>query len=125
MSAYSNNVGVRKLFKSKVQQHRFNAPYQTGMNYRWPTRAYSTEHVVSHNDIVILGTDGLFDNLFEEDIIDIVRQHIDWDRKEEGGVTKEEQLTLRNPRLLSKQLSAMAEAKGYDPNYMSPFSVEA
>ena len=43
----------------------------------------------------------------------------------DGGVTQEEHLTLRNPKLLSKQLAAMAECKGYDPNYNSPFAVEA
>ena len=49
-----------------------------------------------------MASDGLFDNLFDEDIIEIVRQHIEYDRMPEGGITEEAKLTLRDPILLSK-----------------------
>jgi protein phosphatase PTC7 len=60
---------IEKVFRSATQQHRFNAPYQTGTEKAWPTRAFSTEHIVQNDDIVVMGSDGIFDNLFDEDII--------------------------------------------------------
>lgn len=73
MSAASNQADVRIVFKSETQQHRFNAPYQTGSHHVWPTRAYSTTHVVAHNDIVVMASDGLFDNLYPEDISKLIK----------------------------------------------------
>ena len=37
---------IEKLFRSATQQHRFNAPYQTGTEKTWPTRAFSTSHSI-------------------------------------------------------------------------------
>ena len=34
------------MFKSETQQHRFNAPYQTGTDKTWPTRAKSLSHEI-------------------------------------------------------------------------------
>lgn len=63
------NVQFEKVFRSATQQSRFNAPFQTGTDKRWPTKAYSTSHAIENNDIIIMGSDGVFDNLFDDDII--------------------------------------------------------
>lgn len=65
---------VEKLFRSKTQQTRFNAPYQTGTDKVWPTKAFSTTHQIEDKDIVVMGSDGIFDNLFDEDIMNCLNQ---------------------------------------------------
>ncbi|GJQ08676.1 hypothetical protein GpartN1_g467.t1 [Galdieria partita] len=57
------------IFKTVEQQHYFNCPYQLG------TDSNDTLHMgqkidipLRVGDILVLGTDGLFDNLFDEDI---------------------------------------------------------
>lgn len=53
------------VFQSKSQQRRFNFPMQLGWNLNGdnPNVAVNASHDVSHDDIVIVGTDGLLDNL--------------------------------------------------------------
>ena len=65
----SSTPGVTKLFRSVEAQHYFNCPFQTGWRYSPPKRAKENSHAVRHNDIVVLATDGVTDNLFDEEII--------------------------------------------------------
>ncbi|KAI8367984.1 phosphatase 2C-like domain-containing protein [Choanephora cucurbitarum] len=66
------------IFRSEEQQHAFNFPYQLGIQSRdQPSHAQSFTIKVQKNDIVIMGTDGLYDNLFDRDILDLVRAHVD------------------------------------------------
>ena len=53
------------VFQSKSQQRRFNFPYQLGweQNGDHPESALNLSHDVKHQDIVVLGTDGVLDNL--------------------------------------------------------------
>lgn len=53
------------VFQSKSQQRRFNFPMQLGWNLNGdnPMVAANSSHEVKHDDIVILGTDGLLDNI--------------------------------------------------------------
>jgi len=37
-----------------------------------PEKADAQLHNVDHNDILIVGTDGLFDNLFDDKIIELI-----------------------------------------------------
>lgn len=65
------------VFRSKEQQHSFNFPYQLGglTSKSQDTPAHSDQETiqVKHNDLVILGTDGLWDNLYDEQILECVR----------------------------------------------------
>ena len=72
-----------------------------------------------------MASDGLFDNLYPEDISQLIKTHINYETTASGGIQSNEDLQLRDPKLLSKQLAYAAEYKGYDPEYISPFSVEA
>ena len=36
---------------------------------RLTSYAKVTEHEISHNDIVVMGSDGVFDNLFDDQIV--------------------------------------------------------
>jgi len=53
------------VFRSKEQTHGFNFPFQIGTSGDSPEKAESQLHNVDHNDILVVGTDGLFDNLFD------------------------------------------------------------
>jgi len=67
----SNDEGkavLDKVFRSKEQQRRFNHPYQCGTNCDPPLDAYDTQHQMKKSDIVVMGSDGLFDNVFDEDM---------------------------------------------------------
>ena len=55
-------------------QHVFNHPFQLGYkrNGDDPSLSDINEHAIRDGDIIILGTDGCFDNMFDEDILKIV-----------------------------------------------------
>ncbi|RKP17315.1 protein serine/threonine phosphatase 2C [Rozella allomycis CSF55] len=68
------------IFKSKEQQHFFNAPYQFSIypsNMRvTPGSILNTaddaavmDGELQHGDIIILASDGLFDNMFQDEIV--------------------------------------------------------
>ena len=64
------------MYRSKEQQHQFNFPYQVGTSGDDPAKAEDLIHDVEHNDIIILASDGLWDNLFDEMIVKCVRPFI-------------------------------------------------
>ncbi|KAI7865772.1 phosphatase 2C-like domain-containing protein [Spinellus fusiger] len=65
------------VFRSEEQQHSFNYPYQLGTRSRdRPHHAQPFNVKTEKGDIIIMGTDGLFDNLFDRDILDIVKKHV-------------------------------------------------
>lgn len=53
------------FFESNAQQRGFNFPYQLGWgkNGDQPAVAVELTHQVMNEDIIVMGTDGLFDNL--------------------------------------------------------------
>ena len=68
---YNNKdeIVLTKAFRSEEQQYRFNFPYQCGTGCELPHKAFDNEHEVAPGrDFVIMGTDGLFDNLYDRDI---------------------------------------------------------
>ena len=85
-------------FRSQIQQHAFNTPYQMSkvpakMKAQYqifgggaqhfsetPKQADVTRHVVRHGDVVVFATDGVWDNLSAQDTLGIVTRVM-----EEGG----------------------------------------
>lgn len=60
------------IYRTLEQVHSFNFPFQLGTGSKdSPADAFYDEISIQEGDIVILGTDGLFDNVFDEDIIGI------------------------------------------------------
>ncbi|KAG5555800.1 hypothetical protein RHGRI_006443 [Rhododendron griersonianum] len=70
--------GRKTVYKSPVQHWGFNCPFQLG-NWRSnnPSMAEELKVAVKPGDIVVAGTDGLFDNLYESKIEELVSQGID------------------------------------------------
>ena len=72
-SGYALIQNGKLTYKSKEQQHSFNFPYQVGTHGDNPMKAEKEEHRnIKENDIVILGTDGLWDNLYEKTLLDMI-----------------------------------------------------
>lgn len=100
-------------FESKSQQKGFNFPFQLGWNGNGdrPEVALTFEHKVNNGDIVVVGTDGLFDNMKNEDLADIVNEHL-----------KKEKFSAKN---ISEKIAKRAFELSLDTTHASPFSLEA
>jgi len=67
------------IFSSTSQQHRFNMPYQIGaQSDDKPEMADIQQFTLEAGDYIILGTDGLFDNLYDKDIIQVIENLPEW-----------------------------------------------
>lgn len=62
---------------------------------------------VQHGDVIIMGTDGLLDNVFNTRASKLV-----WDAKARGAT----------PGVAAQQLATFASARARDPVYLSPFA---
>jgi serine/threonine protein phosphatase PrpC len=124
------------VYRSSEQQHSFNCPYQlthlpTEQDYerlinsgysrlitllKQRNRSYdsivdSVQEIIPlrKGDIVIVGTDGLYDNLYDQDIINITEKVY--------SKMKSEELVSILPKLLVEE----ALNKSWDNSYRSPF----
>ncbi|KAK8048628.1 hypothetical protein PG994_010358 [Apiospora phragmitis] len=60
---------------SEAQTHAFNTPYQLSIippTMRLPKDADVTAHELRHGDVLVFASDGLWDNLFDQDVLRIV-----------------------------------------------------
>lgn len=104
---------VELLFKSEEQQHSFNFPFQLGAQSRdRPDDAELLSFPVQHGDLVILGTDGLFDNVDEKRICKVIETAL--------AVADEPKLTLST---LARFIAADAFRTSQDPNAITPFTI--
>ena len=101
----------RILYESKEQQHSFNFPFQVGTNGDDPEKAEANAHKVEHGDILVVGSDGLWDNLHRGKIVDLVR-----------GFTRGENHQIKDATLIAECLAKEAEKQSYLQHYMSPFA---
>jgi serine/threonine protein phosphatase PrpC len=62
------------IYRSKEQQHEFNFPYQLGTESLDTPTKDSQIHTMKlkESDIVIVGSDGIWDNLFDQQVVEIV-----------------------------------------------------
>jgi hypothetical protein len=59
------------LFKTPFQQHDFNTPFQLStMGPDEPWHADVEKFVVENGDILVMGTDGLWDNVYDADVLE-------------------------------------------------------
>lgn len=110
-------------FKSASQQHCFNCPYQLahlpapgdckeltgfeGCSQDSPFDGESTTIELRPGDLLIVATDGLFDNLYDRDILEICESCVE------------------DPKVLATQLVHAAVEKSRDIHYVSPFAKSA
>jgi serine/threonine protein phosphatase PrpC len=64
--------GDEIVFRSEEQQHSFNFPFQLGTGSKdSPSDADLFTVKVEEGDVVVVATDGLFDNVFDDEIVSI------------------------------------------------------
>jgi protein phosphatase PTC7 len=111
--------GGKIVHRSQEQQHYFNTPFQLAVAPSdmqglvlsdSPESAETTSFSVQEGDIIVLGTDGLFDNMKDEMIIKhIARLKDQWSDIQE----------------VADCIVNEAHKLGFDPHYVSPFSLQA
>lgn len=113
------------IHRSTEQQHYFNTPYQlslppqpaSGSNSSMlqdsPEVADASSVSLEEGDIIVLATDGLWDNLDDEMIWEEIDANLE-------DTNDEESL-----RLTARALARRARALAFDRSYMSPFAKNA
>ncbi|GFH09353.1 protein phosphatase, partial [Haematococcus lacustris] len=101
------------IFHSPQQQHDFNFPFQIGSSDSMsdmPASAQKFELAVQAGDVVVMGTDGLWDNCFDEEIMSVIRYCQD----------------VNMPLDKTAQVLAhYARHRASDPKFASPFAYAA
>ncbi|XP_073154892.1 probable protein phosphatase 2C 80 isoform X2 [Henckelia pumila] len=100
------------IFESPVQQHGFNFTYQLDSDSRGdlPSSGQVFEIPVVPGDVVVAGSDGLFDNLYSIEIAAIV-----------GDAVKDG----LSPDAAANKLATFARVRAVDKKKQSPFSAAA
>ncbi|KAJ1981252.1 Protein phosphatase 2C 7 [Dimargaris xerosporica] len=130
-------------FHADEQTHGFNMPYQltaspdqfenSGNFLDYPKDARVNEFTLRPDDIVVLGTDGVFDNLFLEDVTTVLKDALD-ERRVSALVAKAQdaQQPLTSDTVAEIQQSCLSQAAqaitslavlySVRPDYQSPFA---
>ncbi|KAL5988392.1 hypothetical protein ACLOJK_036156 [Asimina triloba] len=123
----SGFIVVRKgsvSFRSPMQQHFFNCPYQlaSGPFSDPPTAAevgcvnvhlcheQEMEFGLMTGDVIVAGTDGLFDNLFDDEVVEAVLQG------NKDGLSSQE---------MASRIANLAWERAHDNERVTPFAVAA
>lgn len=103
----------RVHFKSPIQEHFFDCPYQLGAapeyvpETDYPSDAMQFREQLQSGDVIVLATDGLWDNVAVDSLLDIVNSGVD---DVQGVATR---------------LGELAAEKAQDEEYESPYALEA
>lgn len=105
--------GGKVTFHTPQQQHGFNFPYQIGSADSMsdhPSSAQRFEVAVQPGDVIVLGTDGLWDNCFDEEVASVLKYCLD----QRMEVTK-----------MAQVLAHYARHRASDSKFASPFAYAA
>lgn len=72
-SAFSIIRNYEMIYKSEEQSHSFNYPYQLGTGGDAPAKAHCIQCTMKKGDLIVMGSDGLFDNLYPDEITDVIK----------------------------------------------------
>ena len=109
--------------------YSFNFPFQCGTGSDLPYDAHNVKHKIMENDVIVMASDGLFDNMYEADIVECVERGA-WRRVGPDGWQGERnawtgRLTEPDLEEAAECLSRGAEKRGLDEDYFSPFQKAA
>lgn len=152
----SDDLGTRIVGRTKVQQHSFNCPFQLShlpqptefdrlraegkgalvraVQNRPATRqddpsdAQLYTFAVKEGDLIILGSDGVFDNLHDCEVCQLAECTVSPFEAQQSLDLKSGKLTGRGSTKPEKVAEAIAQAAFYrsrDPSAPTPFSVNA
>eukprot|EP00803_Ostreobium_quekettii_P009370 evm.model.scf_2408.2 EVM.evm.TU.scf_2408.2 scf_2408:14604-21143(+) len=113
--------GSQCLFSTKVQEHEFNMPYQLGdpdilEAADTPSDAAVDELPLQPGDVVVMGSDGVFDNLWVEDIGKMVSESLAL----HGG-----RMGQREAQVLANKIVESAHENAGSAETRTPWAVEA
>ncbi|XP_058081882.1 probable protein phosphatase 2C 55 isoform X2 [Magnolia sinica] len=100
------------IFRSPVQQHDFNFTYQlaSGSESDPPSAGQIFTIPVAPGDVIIAGTDGLFDNLYNNEVTAVVVHAV------RAGL---------GPQVTAQKIAALARQRAQDKDRQTPFSTAA
>ncbi|KAJ0239042.1 protein phosphatase 2C 80 [Hirschfeldia incana] len=101
------------VFQSPVQQHGFNFTYQLGTGDSGGDMPRSGQVFmidVEAGDVIVAGTDGVYDNLYNEDITGVVVSSV------RAGL---------DPKATAQKIADLARARALDKKWQSPFATAA
>ncbi|CAH8336539.1 unnamed protein product [Eruca vesicaria subsp. sativa] len=101
------------VFQSPVQQHGFNFTYQLGSGNSGGDLPQSGQVFmidVEAGDVIVAGTDGVYDNLYNEDITGVVVSSV------RAGL---------DPKATAQKIADLARARALDKKRQSPFATAA
>lgn len=100
------------VFRSPVQQHGFNFTYQleSGNDGDLPSSGEVFNVPVLAGDVIIAGTDGLFDNLYNNEVTAVVVHAV------RAGLA---------PQVTAQKIAALARQRAQDSDRQTPFSTAA
>ncbi|CAH9127176.1 unnamed protein product [Cuscuta epithymum] len=104
--------GGRVCYRTPVQQTRFNCPVQLGRDSDDSSVAEEIEVAVEPGDVVVMATDGLFDNVHQEELERLVQEDA------AGG-------GIKNPGNLAAKIARYALRNAINGEIETPFSVES
>lgn len=114
------------VFRSQPQLREFDCPLQLGVNkdgghsnFESPHNASKLNFVVEENDLIIMATDGLFDNMFDEEIAEIA------DQVEHEVYRLSSGMSLAKPEIIAQKIMDRAYALSLDKKKDSPFALLA
>jgi serine/threonine protein phosphatase PrpC len=100
------------IFRNEEQQHSFNYPYQLGTgSLETPKDSQQFTVKIQKGDIIVMGSDGIYDNLFEDDILEEI-------------ISCQKQHGL-NPQIISDNLAWRAKIVSNDTSNDTPFQSRA
>jgi protein phosphatase PTC7 len=121
------------IFASKVQEHRFNQPYQLGSPRFHPSNVPEDAHrysiVVQPGDVIVMGSDGLWDNLWDHELESLVAEELEKMAAVVGargggdGISRHYKGQEKVQELVDN-LAKLASKHSKDSRYSSPFVVE-
>jgi protein phosphatase PTC7 len=118
----------RVEWSTSVQEHVWNCPYQLSHPRIVPQTDTVEDAAVARvdvmpGDIIVLGTDGLFDNMWEHELLEVVEQA-------QGAASVDARLGRgegeagRAAAVLARRLAAAAARNAADPWYRGPWAEE-
>lgn len=128
------------VYRTTEQQHYFNCPYQIGTDSLDTVEVGGPiDFMLQHGDWLIMGTDGLWDNVFTSNIVDLVGSHASGDESapqkksstdnaSDGGSAVSDCSASGNAQeaqVIAQRLAEFAVKIANDERGSSPFAVNA
>eukprot|EP00741_Cyanophora_paradoxa_P017288 tig00020961_g16698.t1 len=121
------------VYRTEEQLHGFNFPFQLGaqaLGQHWdtPEQAIRADFCVYEDDVVVAATDGLWDNLFDEEVLRIVGTTLGGEARGEGTAVSgagRVQHRCRGERRAARRLAEAAHQAAGTPRRQSPFAKRA